>query len=47
MKKIPERRFGTVDEIANLTLFLACGLCDMLDGEYIVADMGATLGGDV
>lgn len=47
LKKIPERRFGTVDEIANLTLFLACGLCDMLDGEYIVADMGATLGGDV
>jgi len=47
LKKIPQRRFGTVDEIANLTLFLASDMCDMLDGEYIVADMGATLGGDV
>lgn len=47
LKKIPQRRFGTVDEIANLTLFLASDLCNMLDGEYIVADMGATLGGDV
>ena len=47
LKQIPQRRYGTGDEIANLTLFLACGLCDMLDGEAIVADMGATLGGDV
>ena len=47
LKGIPLRRFGTVEEIANLTLFLASNACDMLTGEYIVADMGATLGGNV
>ncbi|WP_194611123.1 SDR family NAD(P)-dependent oxidoreductase [Clostridium vitabionis] len=47
LKGIPLRRFGTVNEIANLTLFLASDLCDMIDGEFIVADMGATLGGNV
>ena len=47
LKKIPLGRFGTVDEIANLTLFLASDLCSMMTGEFIVADMGATLGGNV
>lgn len=47
LKKIPLRRFGTVEEIANLTLFLASDVCNMLTGEFIVADMGATLGGNV
>jgi NAD(P)-dependent dehydrogenase (short-subunit alcohol dehydrogenase family) len=47
LKNIPLRRFGTVDEIAALTLFIASDSCNMLDGEYIVADMGATLGGNV
>ena len=47
LKGIPLRRFGTVQEIAALTLFLASDCCNMLTGEYIVADMGATLGGNV
>ncbi|MBQ9156626.1 MAG: SDR family oxidoreductase [Eubacterium sp.] len=47
LKGIPLRRFGTVEEIANLTLFLASDACNMLTGEFIVADMGATLGGNV
>ena len=47
LKNIPLRRFGTVEEIANLTLFLASDCCNMIDGEFIVADMGATLGGNV
>ena len=47
LKNIPLRRFGTVDEIAALTLFIASDSCNMLDGEFIVADMGATLGGNV
>lgn len=47
LKNIPLRRFGTVDEIAALTLFLASDSCNMIDGEFIVADMGATLGGNV
>ena len=47
LKGIPLRRFGTVQEIAALTLFLASDCCNMLTGEYIVAEMGATLGGNV
>lgn len=47
LKGIPLRRFGTVQEIAALTLFLASDSCNMLTGEAIVADMGATLGGNV
>ncbi len=47
LKGIPLRRFGTVEEIAALALFLASDCCNMLTGEYIVADMGATLGGNV
>ena len=47
LKNIPLRRFGTVEEIANLALFLASDLCPMITGEFIVADMGATLGGNV
>ena len=47
LKSIPLRRFGTVEEIAALTLFLASDCCNMLTGEAIVADMGATLGGNV
>ena len=48
LKNIPLRRFGTVDEIANLTLFLVSdNMCPMIDGAAIIADMGATLGGNV
>lgn len=47
LKNIPLRRFGTIEEIASLTLFLASDNCNMINGEFIVADMGATLGGNV
>jgi len=46
-KGIPLKRFGSVEEIAALTLFIASDSCNMLTGEAIVADMGATLGGNV
>lgn len=47
LKTIPQRRYGTTCEVANLALFLASDLCCMVNGEAIIADMGATLGGDV
>ncbi|MDO4650574.1 MAG: SDR family oxidoreductase [Eubacteriales bacterium] len=47
LKGIPLRRFGSVEEIAALALFLASDSCNMITGEFIVADMGATLGGNV
>ena len=46
-KNIPLRRFGTVDEVAALALFIASDSCNMLDGEAIICDMGATLGGNI
>lgn len=44
LKKIPQRRLGTVDEIAGLVLYLASDLGYMINGEAIVADMGTTVG---
>ena len=42
-----ENVMSAVEEIAALTLFIASDSCNMLTGEAIVADMGATLGGNV
>lgn len=44
LKAIPQRRFGTVDEVAALVLFLASDASNMITGQAIVADMGATCG---
>ena len=44
LKTIPQRRLGTVDEVAALVLFLASDLSGMINGEAIVADMGAICG---
>ena len=44
LKQIPQRRFGTVDEVAAITLFLASDLSYMIQGEFITADMGSTCG---
>lgn len=41
---IPQRRLGTVDEIAAIALFLGTDLSNMINGEAIVADMGAICG---
>lgn len=42
LKKIPQRRLGTVDEVASLALYLASDLAYMITGEAITADMGST-----
>ena len=44
LKQIPQRRLGTVDEIAAVALFLACDQSYMIQGEAITADMGSTCG---
>lgn len=44
IKTIPQRRLGTVDEIAAIALFLGSDLSGMINGEAIVADMGAICG---
>jgi 2,4-dienoyl-CoA reductase [(3E)-enoyl-CoA-producing], peroxisomal len=41
---IPIGRFGTIDEIANVALFLASDASSLLHGETIVADGGAWFG---
>ena len=40
--KVPMNRFGTSDEIANLTTFIASPLASFLTGNVIVADGGQT-----
>ncbi len=42
---IPLRRFGTIDDIAQVAVFLACPLADYLTGTVIVADGGQNLPG--
>ncbi len=37
----PQRRLGSVDEVAAVALFLASDLAGMINGEAIVADMGS------
>ena len=44
LKTIPQRRLGTVDEVAALVLSLASDMSGMINGEAIVADMGAICG---
>lgn len=41
---IPIQRFGTIDEIANVAVFLASDAASLLNGATIVADGGACLG---
>ena len=41
---IPQRRLGTADEIASIALYLGSELSNMINGEAIVADMGAICG---
>ena len=41
---IPIGRFGTIDEIANIALFLASDAASLIHGWTIVADGGAWLG---
>lgn len=44
LRETPQRRLGTVDEIAAIALFLGSALSNMINGEAIVADMGAICG---
>jgi NAD(P)-dependent dehydrogenase (short-subunit alcohol dehydrogenase family) len=41
--KIPIKRFGTIDEIANVALFLCSDAASLVHGATIVADGAAWL----
>ncbi|WP_131785951.1 SDR family oxidoreductase [Protofrankia symbiont of Coriaria ruscifolia] len=43
--QIPMRRMGTIEELANLTMFLLSDACDYLTGETITMDGGQKLAG--
>jgi NAD(P)-dependent dehydrogenase (short-subunit alcohol dehydrogenase family) len=43
--QIPMRRAGTIDELANLTIFAFSDACDYLTGETIAMDGGQRLAG--
>jgi hypothetical protein len=42
---IPMGRTGTIDELANLTVFLLSDACDYLTGQTIAMDGGQMLAG--
>ena len=44
-EQIPLRRSGTIDELANLTIFAFSDACDYLTGETIAMDGGQRLAG--
>ena len=44
-ENVPMRRFGTMEEIANLTIFLLSDACDYLTGTTIAMDGGQQLAG--
>lgn len=44
MKEIPLKRYGEVEEVAAIVLFLASGYSSIMTGSYITADMGTTCG---
>ena len=43
LAKIPLHRFGTVEEMAGVAMFLASPLAGFVTGQTIVADGGVTL----
>jgi 3-oxoacyl-[acyl-carrier protein] reductase len=43
LEKIPMRRFGTVDEMAGVALFLASPLASYMCGQTLIVDGGLTL----
>lgn len=43
LEKIPVRRFGTVEDVANLTLFLADPANSYIQGQTILMDGGRTI----
>jgi len=43
LAKIPLRRFGTVEEMAGVALFLASPLAGYICGQTIIVDGGLTL----
>ena len=45
--KIPMKRLGTIDEVADLTLFLASPLSNYITGQTIYIDGGQSLWGSV
>ena len=44
-KKIPLRRLGKENDVANVVAFLACDLSGYITGEVILVDGGVTFGG--
>jgi NAD(P)-dependent dehydrogenase (short-subunit alcohol dehydrogenase family) len=45
LEAIPLRRFGTIDDIAQLAVFLASPLAEYITGSLVVADGGQNLPG--